>query len=122
MSPEPVMPEAPDAQARFGQLVDALADRDGVTLGSGRHGFGSDALQVDGRIFAMLRRGGLVLKLPRDRVAGLVACGDGTPFDAGKGKPMKEWVVLERGTHEQWLSLAEEALAFVGGRPPSTEP
>ncbi len=63
----------------------------------------------------MSRRGGLVLKLPRDRVAGLVASGDGTTFDAGKGKPMKEWVVVRKGSNSHWLSLAEEALAFVGG-------
>ena len=74
------------------------------------------ALQVDGRIFAMLRNGGLVLKLPRQRVTGLLASGQGVPFDAGKGKPMQEWVVLPDGAGAEWLALAHEALTFVAGR------
>ena len=109
------MPEAPSDVAAFSALVETLAARPGVSLGSGRRGFGSDALQVDGRIFAMERRGGLVLKLPAARVADLIASGAGTPFDAGKGKPMKEWVVLGDASRHEWLSLAEEALVFVGG-------
>jgi TfoX/Sxy family transcriptional regulator of competence genes len=99
----------------FAELVEALAGQDGVTIGSRKRGFGAGALQVDGHIFAMLSDGRLVLKMPRDRVAALVASGDGRPFDAGKGRPMKEWVVLDdpQGTH--WLSLAREARAFVAG-------
>jgi hypothetical protein len=46
--------------------------------------FGSDALQVDGRIFAMARRGGVVLKIPAERVDELIAKGSGGPFDVGK--------------------------------------
>ena len=86
---------------------------DGVRLGPARGGFGSGTLQVGGRIFAMARSGGLVLKLPRERVAELIASGEGTPFDAGKGKPMKEWVVVSPREEGRWLALAEEALAFV---------
>jgi hypothetical protein len=95
-------------------LIEALSRLDGVTLGAGRRGFGSDALCVDGRIFAMPRPDALVLKLPRQRVAELVASGDGTPFDAGKGRPMKEWVIVGLPAAEQWLHLAQEAHAFVG--------
>ena len=55
-----------------------------------------------------------MLKLPSQRVAELVASGDGMPFDAGKGTPMKAWVVLVgRLADERWLQLAKEALAFV---------
>ena len=96
----------------FDALIAALVGRDGVTVGGGR-GFGANALQVDGRIFAMSNEAGLVLKLPRDRVAGLVASGDGRPFDAGKGRPMKEWVIVPWGSGEMSQPLAEEALAFV---------
>ena len=49
----------------FEALIGALVDRDGVTVGGGR-GFGANALQIDGRIFAMSNDAGLVLKLPRD--------------------------------------------------------
>jgi hypothetical protein len=109
------MPDADVVQARFADLVDALAGTDGVTLGAGGRGFGAGALQVEGRIFAMLSAGRLVLKLPRSRVASLVASGVGTPFDAGKGRPMKEWVALGERVGDEWLTLAEEARAFVAG-------
>jgi hypothetical protein len=101
---------------QFETLARLLEGREGVTLGSGRKGFGSDALQVDGRIFAMARPGGLVFKLPAERVAALIGSGAGRPFDAGKGRPMKEWVVVGPDAAAQWPALAEEALAFVGGR------
>ena len=100
---------------RFDQLVEGFAGRPGVTApGGGRPRFGSSALKVDGSIFAMLTRGELVVKLPRARVSELVASGAGRPFDAGKGSPMKEWVVVADPDLEEWRVLAEEALAFVG--------
>jgi hypothetical protein len=49
---------------QFAAVVAALEGSAGVTVGSGKRGFGPDALQVEGRIFAMLRGGRLVLKLP----------------------------------------------------------
>ncbi len=77
-------------------------------------GFGSSGqLKVDGRIFAMLVRGELVLKLPRGRVDELVARREGVHFDAGKGKPMREWFVLSPTSRQRWLPLAEEAFDFV---------
>jgi hypothetical protein len=101
---------------RFERLGAAVAGRPGVTLPgetAGR-GFGADALKVSGAIFAMLSRGRLVVKLPGSRVAELIAAGTGLPFDAGKGRPMKEWVAVSDADDATWLSLAEEALAFVG--------
>ena len=100
----------------FDALIGALSYPDGVTVGGGR-GFGANALQVDGRIFAMSNEAGLVLKLPRDRVATLVTSGEGLPFDAGKGRPMKEWVIVPWRSREASQALAEEALAFVGTVP-----
>jgi hypothetical protein len=98
----------------FEELAGALIDRDDVSIGG--RGFGSTALKVDGRIFAMSGDAGLVLKLPRDRVARLVAAGDGLPFDAGKGTPLQEWVVIPTSAEGTWRDLAEEARAFVGAR------
>ena len=76
--------------------------------------FGNGTLQAGGRIFAMRNAGGLALKLPAARVAVLLAAGDGVPFDAGKGRPMKEWVVIPWQSDAEWLALAEEALVFAG--------
>ncbi len=110
------MADVPATRTRFAPLVAALAGRDGVTLGSGRRGFGLGALQVNGRIFAMLSDGRIVLKLPSEQVSALLASGDGLAFDAGKGRPMKEWVALRETSAERTLSLAREALVFVAGR------
>jgi len=113
--PAPTAAES-DLDRRYAELVELLACSPGVTAGSGRRGFGSDALQINGRIFAMARRAGLVVKLSTDRVVELIADGSGESFDAGKGKPMKEWVVIGPQAGKLWPSLAREALALVQGQ------
>ncbi len=81
-------------------------------------GFGSNpGLRVDGRIFTMLARGRLVVKLPRERVDELVASGTAARFDAGKGRPMKEWAAVPTLHIDQWERLAAEAFGFVGSAP-----
>ena len=99
---------------RFADLARALADHPGVELAVARRGFGRGTLTVDGRIFAMMSRGRLVLKLPRDRVAALVASGEGSPFDAGKGRPLAERLALGDVDETRWRVLAGEAADFVG--------
>jgi TfoX/Sxy family transcriptional regulator of competence genes len=102
------------AESRYADLVKQVKGAKGVTHVTEGKGFGSSGqLKVHGRIFAMLVRGELVLKLPRARVDELVESGAGTRFDAGKGKPMREWVVLSPTSTKKWLLLAEEALGFV---------
>jgi TfoX/Sxy family transcriptional regulator of competence genes len=102
---------------RYAAVVVAFLGSADVTLGSpGKRGFGSSALQVGGKIFAMLVRGNLVVKLPRRRVDALVASGSGTRFDPGHGRLMKEWLAVEPTSDQDWLSLAREALEFVAAR------
>ena len=100
--------------ARYESLVKTiLLESRSAKIGEGK-GFGSTGqLKVDGRIFAMLVRGQLVLKLPADHVDALVDSGDGERFDAGKGRPMREWLALSPTSHKSWLALAREAMAFV---------
>lgn len=101
---------------RYADLVAKFAGRRDVTAFTGK-GFGSTGqLKVDGRIFAMLVRGELVVKLPSQRVDDLVASGDGRYFDAGKGKSMREWFVLSPMSKKQWMTLAKQAMDFVGGK------
>jgi hypothetical protein len=106
----------PPSRARFEDLVTEFNDADGVTPPRGGAGFGRSALRYRGRIFAMFVRGGLVVKLPADRVAMLVAAGHGTHFDANKGTPMREWFAAASdsgdGSAPSWSDLAAEALAF----------
>ena len=81
-----------------------------------RSGFGAGALKVHGKIFAMLVRGALVVKLPAKRVSAAIAAGQGTAFDANKGRPMREWLAVPPDSALDWLSMAREALEFVEGR------
>jgi len=101
-------------EQRYESLVRSILNSSrSAGVGEGR-GFGSTGqLKVAGKIFAMLVRGRLVLKLPRARVDALVESGDGERFDAGKGKPMAEWFALSPTSRKRWLALAEEAMAFV---------
>ena len=104
------------ATHRFEEVSEALIKHPGVSVGSGRKGFGASALQVNGKIFALLSsRQQFVVKLPKQRVALLVASAVGKPFDPGHGRLMKEWLALDQASDLSWVALAEEALAFVRG-------
>lgn len=105
-------------EERFDDLVSEFLGLPGVTppAGSGTGaGFGRSALRVNNKIFAMLVRGRLVVKLPKERVDALVAGGEGDHFDANKGTPMKKWFALAPESALDWSSLAREALAFLSG-------
>ena len=105
-----------DAEERFAALTEEFAGVPGVELpgASGSRRFGSQALKVNGSIFAMVTGGRLVVKLPKHRVDALIAEGTGAPFDSGRGRPMKEWLAVGVDDDRTWLALAQEALAFVG--------
>jgi TfoX/Sxy family transcriptional regulator of competence genes len=107
-----------DPEQRFAELAERFAGEEGVELPreGGPRRFGSMALTVDGSIFAMLTRGEFVVKLPAGRVADLVGAGTGRPFESGKGRPMREWVVVAGDDPQEWHELAREALRFVGRR------
>jgi hypothetical protein len=108
-----MQPDRP-SRARFEDLVTEFNDVDGVTPPRGGAGFGRSALRYRGKIFAMHVRGALVVKLPADRVAALVAAGHGAHFDANKGTPMREWFAAnpDNDPAANWSALAAEALAF----------
>lgn len=104
---------AGDPERRFEQLASRFISRPDVTQGTG---FGSSpGLRVRGKIFAMLVGGGLVVKLPKDRVDELVATGVAARFDSGRGRVMKEWATVPIGRVADWERLAVEAFAFVNG-------
>ena len=78
--------------------------------------FGSTGLRVQNKIFAMLVKDRLVLKLPKARVNSLTASGDGEPFESGPGRVMKEWLTLAPTSQHEWLDLAKEAMEFVAAK------
>ena len=106
-----------DREAQFNVVVAMLASAPGVTHShAGSRLFGSKALKVHDKIFAMVSSSGrFVVKLPKARVEALVGGGIGRRFEASQGRPMKEWLEVHSESTEEWLELAREALDFVGG-------
>lgn len=96
------------AEAAFAAVARAFEADPAVTAGTM---FGSIALKAHGKVFAMIVKGSLVVKLPRAEVDALVANHVGTRFDPGHGKTMKEWLTVAGGP-QQWLALAERAREF----------
>jgi hypothetical protein len=105
----------PDAEELFDRVVRGFEEDPDVEPPKLGGAFGASALKVGGKIFAMVSQGSLVVKLPAPRVQVLIAAGEGAPFDAGKGRPMKEWVAIDPARSREWAQLAREARAFVGG-------
>jgi TfoX/Sxy family transcriptional regulator of competence genes len=108
-------------EARFAAIVEQFRGYAEVTPPSNgaqaKKRFGSSELKVHNKIFAMLVRGQLVVKLPRSRVDALIASGDGERFDPRHdGRLMKEWVSIAPTSEEEWLSLAREAMEFVSSK------
>jgi hypothetical protein len=109
------VPDDLDYAELFSALCAEYAGVTGVKVpqDSASRGFGSQALKVNNKIFAMLVNDRLVVKLPRARVTELIETGRGQPFESGKGTPMKEWVALT-GDEAECRALVVEAQTFVG--------
>ncbi len=102
-------------EEKFDDLVAQFVGMPGIVPPHRTSGFGRNSLRFNGKIFAMLVRRELVVKLPAARVTELAAAGDGIPFDANKGIAMREWFALDAASSRSWFELAREALAFGGG-------
>jgi hypothetical protein len=102
---------AVNPEVDFDAIANQLLGEPGVDEGTG---FGTNpGLRVGGKIFAMLVRGRLVVKLPAERCEQLAREG-AEPFVVGR-RTMSEWVAVEPGAHD-WPALAREALEFVSRR------
>jgi hypothetical protein len=109
-------------EEHFDRLAAAFAVDSAVSQPGEGRGFGSSGLRHEGKIFAMLTRGRLVLKLPRARVDSLVDSQDGIRFDGNKGTPMREWFSLDPESTLEWELLAREAQTFVSSSPARRRP
>ncbi|TMR02166.1 MmcQ/YjbR family DNA-binding protein [Actinomadura soli] len=74
---------------------------------------GLPCVRHHGRLFAALdtRNQTLVVKLPQEQVAQLIAQGVGEPF-APAGRTFREWVALPAPDQPLWQRLLDEARAF----------
>src|SRR6266496_1734466 len=94
-------------EQRYASISKVLLGNSDVTQDSGearaRKSFGSTGMRIKNKIFVMLVRGRLVLKLPAQRVDALIASGEGERFDPGHGRLMKEWLVLNPASKQEWL-------------------
>jgi TfoX/Sxy family transcriptional regulator of competence genes len=108
------------AEERWASLVDTMLAASDATYGSTGSGaqraFGATSLKTNGKIFAMLVNGRLVVKLDKRRVDDLVASGAGRNFDPGHGRLQKEWLDVDSDSDQTWLELATESEAFVANR------
>lgn len=103
---------SPSVDPKLTRVAKTFAGDPQVSYGGGK-GFGSGALKVNGKIFAMMSsQGELVVKLSKKRVDELVSKGKGERFDPGRGRAMKEWVVIPKDS-AAWVPLAQEACDFV---------
>jgi hypothetical protein len=103
-----------DPKTSADELYRTLAEHYGVAPGAlGGRGFGSNALKAEGKIFAALSNGRLLVKLPVERVKALVEAKLGEPFSTGPGRVKKEWVTVAPSSAEEWARLSEEARDFV---------
>ena len=98
--------------------VDAVFEEASVPLVRAGHAergtiFHSTGLKARGRFFAFVRDDDLVVKLPEERVAALLAEQTGRPFDAGKGRPMREWIRLRPRDSRTCAAYLGEAYAFI---------
>ena len=105
-----------DNAAQFAQLVEEMLTRSTATYGNdeshgARRSFGSTSLKANGKIFAMLVKDRLVVKLSEERVNALIDEGAGERFD--NGRPQREWLSVASERYEDWLALAVESEQFV---------
>ena len=102
------------AEASFERVSERLL-AEAEEVESGRM-FGALALKLRGKVFAMVVKGELVVKLPAARTEALVASGSGRPFDPGHGRVLKEWVALRPRDEAGYEAYMREAQAFVESR------
>jgi hypothetical protein len=108
-----------DAAERWEALVATMLAEGGATYGNeggAKRAFGATSLKTDGRIFAMLVKDHLVVKLPAARVQALVDERAGERFDPGHGRIQREWLVVAGVDPEAWHALATESERFVARR------
>ena len=97
----------------FWELAQQLLAEPGITRSTM---MGYPCLRANGAFFACVERatGHLIVKLPAQRVAALVATGQAQPF-APSGRTFREWAAFPVADPAEWRALLAEARDFAGG-------
>jgi len=98
-----------NAKRTWYQIADELLQTPGVATGRLLRAKG---MSFQGRYFAMLHHGMLVVKLPAARVDELERSGAGQRFQYGQGRIMREWIAVPGAREDLWSGLAMEVLGF----------
>ncbi|MFN8514369.1 MAG: hypothetical protein U0841_17630 [Chloroflexia bacterium] len=101
-------------EERFDGITEQLA-RTHEAVAAGKL-FGVRCIKVNGKAFASFHGKDMVFKLRGAQHAEALALYGATLFDpSGKGRPMREWVVVPVAHADRWEGFAESALRVVGG-------
>jgi hypothetical protein len=97
----------------FWDIAEPLLAEPGTTVGTLMQ---FPCLRAGGKFFATCdhRSGDLIVKLPRQRVAQLIAAGCAEPF-APAGRTFKEWASVPDRDERTWRGLLVEALSYARG-------
>ena len=95
---------------RWEQLV---VDAEGGDVSAGKM-FGSRGLRTGRKFFAVWWHEQLVVKLPPDRLTGLVEAGQAQPFEPMEGRRMNGWIVVDESV--DWPPVVQEAGAYVAAQ------
>ena len=78
--------------------------------------FGMPCLKNNGKAFAGYYEGAMVFKLPLPQHSEALNLSGAQLFDpSGRGRPMKEWVVVPVEHASRWSKFAHAALQYVDG-------
>ena len=80
--------------------------------------FGFRCIRLGSQFVAMPANDRLWVKLPADRVSGLIDSGDGEAC-APNGRRFREWVLISELNEALWLGFLHESLAFVRNQKPA---
>ena len=108
------MPKATSSTSK--PTKNAAFDEVAASLPPGKAAYRANrnSLNVEGKVFAMMVKGNLVVKLSPERIAKYVAAGTGAPYEMA-GRVMKEWIAFAPGSGD-WKKIAREALDFVSAK------
>ncbi len=102
------------AWERFAEVADRLThERPGVKQVKM---FGAPCISVNGKGFAAFDGEGIALKLTGAAHARALALPGAHLWDpSGRGRPMREWVLVPTASAAEWDDLAAASCAYVGG-------